>query len=69
MVCRGCGAISDVDCAVGEAPCLEPSAAHGFVIDEAEVTFWGLCPACQESDPGLLTLDTAVARRMARWTG
>jgi Fe2+ or Zn2+ uptake regulation protein len=49
VVCRGCGAISDVDCVVGEAPCLEPSASHGFVIDEAEVTFWGLCPACQEA--------------------
>ena len=47
VVCRGCGAIGDVDCVVGEAPCLEPSASHGFVIDEAEVTFWGLCAACQ----------------------
>jgi Fe2+ or Zn2+ uptake regulation protein len=47
VVCRGCGAIGDVDCVVGDAPCLEPSAAHGFVIDEAEVTFWGLCAACQ----------------------
>ena len=49
VVCRGCGAIGDVDCAVGEAPCLEPSNTHGFVIDEAEVTFWGLCPTCQAS--------------------
>jgi Fe2+ or Zn2+ uptake regulation protein len=48
VVCRGCGAVGDVDCAVGEAPCLEPSANQGFVIDEAEVTYWGLCPACQE---------------------
>ena len=47
VVCRGCGAVGDVDCVVGEAPCLEPSATNGFVIDEAEVTFWGLCPACQ----------------------
>jgi Fur family transcriptional regulator, stress-responsive regulator len=47
VVCRGCGEIADVDCAVGEAPCLTPSQAHGFVLDEAEVTFWGLCPACQ----------------------
>ena len=47
VVCRGCGAIGDVDCVVGDAPCLEPSAAHGFVIDEAEVTFWGLCATCQ----------------------
>jgi Fur family ferric uptake transcriptional regulator len=47
VVCRGCGAISDVDCAVGEAPCLEPSSADGFAIDEAEVTYWGLCPGCR----------------------
>jgi len=47
IVCRGCGEIADVDCAVGERPCLTPGSAHGFVLDEAEVTFWGLCPACQ----------------------
>lgn len=47
IVCRGCGEIADVDCAVGERPCLTPSGAHGFELDEAEVTFWGLCPACQ----------------------
>ncbi|HEY0001876.1 MAG TPA: Fur family transcriptional regulator [Actinoplanes sp.] len=48
IVCRGCGEIADVDCAVGERPCLAPSAVHGFELDEAEVTFWGLCPQCQE---------------------
>ena len=47
IVCRSCGAIEDVDCEVGERPCLEPSTGHGFEVDEAEVTFWGLCPACQ----------------------
>jgi Fur family transcriptional regulator, stress-responsive regulator len=47
VVCRSCGAIGDVDCTVGAAPCLEPSAAQGFAIDEAEVTFWGTCPGCQ----------------------
>ena len=47
VVCRGCGATDDVDCARGVAPCLEPSSTHGFVIDEAEVTYWGLCPSCQ----------------------
>ncbi|MGW4094167.1 Fur family transcriptional regulator [Nocardia sp. NPDC004750] len=46
LVCRSCGAVVDVDCAVGRAPCLDPSDAHGFVIDEAEVVFWGLCPSC-----------------------
>ena len=49
LVCRRCGTVADVDCAVGEAPCLEPSAARGYVIDEAAVTFWGLCPNCQGS--------------------
>ena len=47
IVCRGCGAIEDVDCVVGERPCLTPSTDHGFEVDEAEVTFWGLCPSCQ----------------------
>jgi len=47
VVCRGCGEIADVDCAVGERPCLTPSTGHGFELDEAEVTFWGLCPNCQ----------------------
>jgi Fur family ferric uptake transcriptional regulator len=45
-VCRSCGAIADVDCAVGEAPCLSASHDHGFVIDEAEVIYWGVCPEC-----------------------
>ncbi|MEV4655225.1 Fur family transcriptional regulator [Micromonospora sp. NPDC049301] len=47
VVCRGCGEIADIDCAVGSAPCLAPGVAHGFEVDEAEVTFWGLCPGCQ----------------------
>lgn len=47
IVCRGCGAIEDVDCTVGERPCLDPGRGHGFEVDEAEITFWGLCPACQ----------------------
>jgi Fur family transcriptional regulator, stress-responsive regulator len=47
IVCRGCGQVADVDCAVGAKPCLDPSNTSGFVIDEAEVTFWGLCPSCQ----------------------
>ncbi len=46
VVCRSCGAIADVDCAVGDAPCLTPSHDHGFAIDEAEVVYRGLCPAC-----------------------
>lgn len=50
VVCRRCGTIADIDCAVGEAPCLDAiDGGHGFVIDEAEVTYWGTCPSCQES--------------------
>ena len=41
------GEIKDIDCAVGERPCLDPGANHGYEVDEAEVTFWGLCPACK----------------------
>jgi Fur family ferric uptake transcriptional regulator len=52
VVCRACGAVSDVDCVVGEPPCVLPTDSSSFVIDEAEVTFWGLCPTCQTtSDP------------------
>src|SRR5580698_7862271 len=46
VVCRSCGVVADVDCAVGEAPCLTASDDHGFAIDEAEVLYWGLCSAC-----------------------
>lgn len=53
VVCRSCGAIADVDCVVGEAPCLSPADTSGFVIDEAEVTFWGLCPNCQKKPASL----------------
>jgi Fur family transcriptional regulator, stress-responsive regulator len=47
LVCRGCGQTVDVDCAAGTRPCLETVDDHGFVIDEAEVIYWGYCPACQ----------------------
>jgi Fur family ferric uptake transcriptional regulator len=50
VVCRVCGAVEDIDCAVGEAPCLEPAARVGYVIDKAEVTFWGLCEDCQRAE-------------------
>ncbi|WP_425437852.1 Fur family transcriptional regulator [Mycobacterium neglectum] len=53
VVCRSCGVIADVDCAVGDTPCLVPSdpdgALDGFVLDEAEVIYWGLCPDCAAS--------------------
>ena len=46
VVCRSCGVVADVDCAVGAAPCLTASDDHGFAIDEAQVIYWGLCPGC-----------------------
>lgn len=49
VVCTRCGAVGDVDCVVGEAPCLTPSSAGGFTVQTAEVTFWGLCPSCQNA--------------------
>jgi Fur family transcriptional regulator, stress-responsive regulator len=49
LVCRSCGRISDVDCATGEAPCLAPSASQDFVVDEAEVIYWGRCTSCAAS--------------------
>jgi Fur family ferric uptake transcriptional regulator len=48
LVCTQCSAIQDVDCAVGEAPCLVPSDNGGFAVHAAEVTYWGLCPSCQQ---------------------
>ncbi len=51
IVCRACGIVVDVDCVVGHAPCLEPAASEGFAIDEAEVTFWGLCARCKDPSP------------------
>ncbi|MEN4478870.1 Fur family transcriptional regulator [Mycolicibacterium cosmeticum] len=53
VVCRNCGTIADIDCAIGAAPCLTPAdldgAIDGFVLDEAEVIYWGLCPDCSPS--------------------
>jgi len=49
VVCRTCGAIEDVDCAVDTTPCLTASDSHGYRIDEAEVVYWGVCPSCAET--------------------
>jgi Fur family ferric uptake transcriptional regulator len=58
VVCRSCGAIADVDCAVGAAPCLTATEHHGYAIDEAEVIYWGVCPGCSAA-----TAATAAAHR------
>jgi Fe2+ or Zn2+ uptake regulation protein len=47
VVCRLCGAVADIDCVVGAAPCLTARDTRGFLLDEAEITFWGVCPDCQ----------------------
>lgn len=51
LVCRACGTIVDVDCAVGAAPCLVPSDPAGFAVETADVVFWGRCPACRAAEP------------------
>ncbi|HVF79866.1 MAG TPA: hypothetical protein VNA28_16340, partial [Solirubrobacteraceae bacterium] len=56
VVCRSCSGVADVDCAVGDAPCLAASDDNGFSIDEAEVIYWGLCPEC--STAGNLKIST-----------
>jgi Fur family ferric uptake transcriptional regulator len=48
IVCRACGTIGDVDGAIGESPCLDPPQTHGYDVDESEVTYWGICPACHK---------------------
>jgi Fur family transcriptional regulator, stress-responsive regulator len=55
VVCRSCGAVADVACAVGHAPCLTASDDHGFSIDEAEVIYWGLCPGCSTASSSWAT--------------
>ena len=49
LVCRKCESLIDVDCAVGAAPCLKAKSDHGYVVDEAEVIYWGICPECQKT--------------------
>jgi Fur family ferric uptake transcriptional regulator len=60
IVCRQCGAVADVDCAVGTIPCAVPQQTHGFVVEEAEVTYWGLCPDCAQ-DRGRRSVDDSRA--------
>ncbi|MBF4561703.1 transcriptional repressor [Microbacterium sp. VKM Ac-2870] len=58
LVCTSCGTVVDVDCAVGAAPCLEPSDTHGFTLTTAEVTYWGICPSCASATDTPLTEGT-----------
>jgi Fur family ferric uptake transcriptional regulator len=59
LVCRSCGDITDVDCAVGHAPCLSPATDAGYLVDEADVTYWGHCPRCRAVSAGPTTSDLA----------
>jgi Fur family ferric uptake transcriptional regulator len=59
LICRDCGAMCDIDCAVGVVPCLAADDDHGFQIDEAEVTYWGHCPTCQRTEPTPAELSSA----------
>jgi len=63
LVCRACGLAIDVDCGIGTAPCLHLPEPKGFAVDEAEVTFWGTCPACQTSTTQ--APETPILRREA----
>jgi Fur family ferric uptake transcriptional regulator len=63
LVCRSCGEITDVDCAVGHVPCLTASDAHGYVVDEAEVIYWGLCPTCAGGSAGLAPIPDHTPRQ------
>ncbi|MDZ4656300.1 MAG: Fur family transcriptional regulator [Bythopirellula sp.] len=51
LICRSCGKTVDVDCAIGDTPCLTAAADSGYLIDEAEVIYWGTCPECQKITP------------------
>jgi len=63
LVCRSCGEITDVDCAIGHVPCLTASDDHGYVVDEAEVIYWGLCRTCAAESPGPATIPDHTPRQ------
>jgi Fe2+ or Zn2+ uptake regulation protein len=63
LICRICGDVVDVDCVIGAAPCLQASDSVGFEIDEAEIAFWGRCPACQRDNRTSTRLDPRTNRR------
>jgi Fur family ferric uptake transcriptional regulator len=62
VVCRVCGAVADIDCVVGAAPCMQASDTRGYVLDEAEITFWGVCPECQAAGAGAAEPPEAAAK-------
>jgi Fur family transcriptional regulator, stress-responsive regulator len=66
LVCRICGAIADVDCAVGETPCLTASDEHGFEIGEAEVIYWGRCAQCAAEKPSISPADRVTSQTITQ---
>jgi Fur family transcriptional regulator, stress-responsive regulator len=66
LVCRICGRVVDVDCAVGPAPCLTPADGRGYEIDEAEVAYWGRCPQCVAATAGPSRSDAPARRRRSQ---
>ena len=66
LICRICGRLVDVDCAVGAAPCLTAVDGRGYEIDEAEVAYWGRCPDCQAAAPSPSRSDPPTRRRRQR---
>jgi len=63
LICRVCGRVVDVDCAVGAAPCLSAADGRGYEIDEAEVAYWGRCPECQARDRAPSPSEAPARRR------
>jgi Fur family ferric uptake transcriptional regulator len=66
LICRMCGRVVDVDCAVGKAPCLTAHDDNGYQIDEAEVAYWGRCPECLSKEKVRLKPDTTSRQRAAK---
>jgi Fe2+ or Zn2+ uptake regulation protein len=68
LICRSCGRVVDIDCAVGAAPCLTAADHNGYEIDEAEVAYWGRCPDCQATSRGSAGSSATHPRRTRRTT-
>ncbi len=66
VVCTVCGAVADVDCAVGHTPCLTPAETHGFAVTTAEVTYWGICERCADVDVDVESADVPAGPSAAR---
>lgn len=69
VVCTMCGAVQDVDCAVGHAPCLTPSETHGFAVTTAEVTYWGICERCAAAEQEAAEQTAAAPQQSAAVDG